>query len=146
MRPPWGTSCGTVIEHTSVLARLAEVVGPAAGSTVGFTAGSTVGLAIGSTVGPIVGRTIGPSVGHGLGWQAGGRRFSIQRASHGPGCASCFGRVSDNNGTAEGSIIAAIMMAHIANTSARSAPPQLLMRGISHHSAATSMFSIPQAI
>ena len=49
-------------------------------------------------------------------------------------------------GSAEGSIIAAIITAHIRNTRATSAAPQPAMRGMIHMSAPASMFRMPQSI
>src|SRR2546427_99699 len=48
-------------------------------------------------------------------------------------------------GTTDGSIIAAIMTAHMRNTRARSARPQPVMRGISHMLMPRSMWCMPQA-
>ena len=49
-------------------------------------------------------------------------------------------------GVAEGSIMAAIMIAHMMKTSTRSVALQCIMAGMNSWAAGTSMFAIPQAI
>ena len=50
-----------------------------------------------------------------------------------------------NIGSADGSIIAAIIVAHMSSTNTKSALLQPVMAGISSISAPMSMFSMPQA-